>query len=174
VSFSPAEASLARPRPAWLWALPLAILVHNLEEYPRIVDYAGRHGIRVSRREMGFAVAFATLLPLPITVLAAARPADLRRRKLVLALAAGMAANGVSHGLQTLVFRDYSPGTVTGVGVLLPLVFWLFREAGLDGIVPEGELRRAATLGVALMAPTALVLRAAGAALDRTLARRGL
>jgi hypothetical protein len=156
---------------ARLWALPVGVLIHNLEEYPRIVDFAERHGVPMNRRAMGFAVGLATLLPAPFTVWAVTRPHDPRPLQIVLAIAAGMAANGVTHAMQTIVLRDYSPGTLTGIVLLIPLARQLFHQAHRCGILSAQAIRRSAVLGVALMVPTALALRITGAGLSRLVSR---
>jgi hypothetical protein len=155
-----------------LWAIPLSILVHNLEEYPRIVAYARRHGVPIRRRPMGIAVALATVLPLPVTAAAVRRIPSRGWLQLALAIPALMAANGAMHLGQTIALRDYSPGTVTGVAINIPLAIGLYRRAARERWLAPGELRRAALLGAAAMAPLALLLQALGWLLDRVLPGR--
>lgn len=153
-----------------LWAIPPSVLLHNLEEYPRIVDYAHRHGIAINRRQMGIAVLLATLLPLPVTVAATKQPADRRRLQLALAIPALMAFNAGAHLAQTILLRDRSPGTITGVGVNIPLALLLYRRALRDGVLTPDELRKAAIIGASAMAPAALLLQLIGWGVDRVLA----
>ena len=153
-----------------LWSIPLSVLIHNLEEYPRIVAYARRHGVPLNRRQMGIAFALATVLPLPITAAATKRPTT-RRLHLALAIPALMAANAGTHLAQTLVLRDYSPGVITGVGVNVPLACYLYVRTMRERRLTPRELRHAALLGAGLMAPAALVLQIIGWSIDRALPR---
>ncbi|MGF1471287.1 MAG: hypothetical protein ACFB50_06015 [Rubrobacteraceae bacterium] len=68
-----------------LWMVPFATIVHNAEEYPAFVDYANRHGWRVSRPQMFAVVVAVSVLPFP--VVAAATRSPNRSPGLVLGLA---------------------------------------------------------------------------------------
>jgi hypothetical protein len=154
-----------------LWAIPLSVLIHNLEEYPRIVDYAQRHGLAINRRQMGIAVILATLLPVPIVAAANNRPASRRHLQIALAIPALMAVNGGTHLAQTLFLRDYSPGTVTGIMLNVPLAILLYQQAIRAGRLRGREARQAAVAGAGLMAPAALMLQLIGWGIDRALQR---
>ncbi|KAB8145889.1 HXXEE domain-containing protein [Chloroflexia bacterium SDU3-3] len=159
-----------------LWAVPLSILIHNIEEFPQIVPYAQRHGVPIRMRPMGIAVALATLLPLPLTMAAVRRPSNRRLRQAAMASAALMACNAAAHLAQTIALRERSPGAVTGLCVNLPLAVAFYRRAIACGYLAPREARRAALVGVALMAPAALILQLVGHAADwalRTMGRTG-
>jgi hypothetical protein len=154
-----------------LWCIPLSILIHNLEEYPKIVTYAHQHGIAIKRRQMGIAVALATLLPIPITAIATRSPSTPLRLQIVLAIPALMAINAATHLAQTIILKDYSPGTLTGVSINLPLAAYLYQRALCEGILTPREARQAIIAGATLMAPTALLLQLLGWIIDRALPR---
>lgn len=156
-----------------LWAIPLSILIHNIEEFPQIVPYAQRHGVPIRMRPMGIAVALATLLPLPVALAAARRPHDRRLRQAALALPALMACNAAAHLGQTIALRELSPGTVTGLCLNLPLAVAIYLRARACGYLAPREARRAALAGVALMAPAALILQLVGHAADWALRAAG-
>lgn len=160
------QSSLAR-----LWMIPLAILIHNIEEYPRIVTFAQRHGIPIRRRPVGIAVALATVLPFPLVYAAIRHPHNRRYRQAALALSALMAANAGTHLAQTVLLRDYSPGTITGLGLNLPLALWLYRTTAREQALMAHELRQAALLGPGMMGPAALLLQLVGWGIDRLLPR---
>jgi hypothetical protein len=162
----------AAPFARLLWSVPLSVLLHNLEEYPRIVTFAQRHGVPIKRRPMGLAVALATLLPWIITAVAARRPTTSMPLRLTLAMPSLMAVNALIHLAQTILLRDYSPGTVTGVVINLPLAGYLYQWAAREGLLPPRELRRVAMVGTASMVPLALVLQALGWMLDRCIPAR--
>ena len=150
-----------------LWSIPLSVFIHNLEEYPRIVAYAQRHGVPINCRQMGIAVALATILPIPLTYAALQQPTSRVRTQRILAVPALLAVNALTHLLQTIVLRDCSPGTMTGLGVNVPLAVYLYVRAAREGVLTTRELQRAALLGASAMAPAALVLQAIGWLLDR-------
>ena len=152
-----------------LWLIPLSILIHNLEEYPRIVAYARRHGVGIDRRQMGIAVLLATLLPIPVVAAASQQPTNRRRMQLALAIPALMALNAGTHMAQTIALQDYSPGTITGITVNMPLAIWLYREALREGVLTAPELRRAALLGCGMLTPAALILLLLGWLIDHLL-----
>jgi hypothetical protein len=80
-----------------------------------------------------------------------------------------MAANAGTHLAQTIFLRDYSPGTITGITINVPLVVLLYRQAIHEGVLSPREVREAAMIGAGLMAPTALVLQLFGWGIDRAL-----
>ncbi len=55
----------------------------------------------------------------------------------MLALAAQwvMFSNGVFHLVTTILFREYSPGVVTGVALFVPLTAWLAHVALSSGAI---------------------------------------
>ena len=156
----------------FLWTIPLSVLLHNLEEYPRIVTYAQRHGVPIKRRQMGIAVALATLLPFATTATAVLKPSTRVPLQLTLATPSLMAVNALAHLAQTIILRDYSPGTVTGVGLNLPLAVYLYRYAAREKVLTARELRRAGLVRAVSMAPLALILQGMGAIVDRLLPAR--
>ena len=102
----------------WLWwSIPFSALLHNLKEYPRVVAYAQRHGLAIRQWPMGIAVALATFIPFLLTGTMSRWQRVRRLRQLTLALLALMALNGATHLAQTSLLRDYSPGTITCIGL---------------------------------------------------------
>lgn len=164
--------AISQPSRARLWLIPLSILIHNVEEYPRIVAFAQRHGIRIRARPMGIAVALATLLPFPLVRAAIRYPHNRRYQQAALALPALMAVNAGTHLAQTLLLRDYSPGTITGLGIQVPLAVWLYRTTVREQALTAHELRQAALLGAGMMGPAAALLQLVGWGIDRLLPRQ--
>ena len=108
--------------PVWLLVLPVAYLAHLCEEwwggpgFPMWTQVT--LGADVS--EARFLVINATALPL----IAGGTIAAVLSRHLapfVVALSSLFVLNGVVHLLLTLAFATYSPGTITGVVLYLPL-----------------------------------------------------
>lgn len=149
-----------------LWSIPLSILIHNLEEYPRIVTYAQQHGIAINRRQMGIAIALATLLPIPLVIAAIKHPTSRRRLQVALAIPALITVNAGTHLTQTLILHDHSPGTITGLTINVPLAVWLYHQAMREDVLTPHQLRQAVVSGAVPMAPAALVLQLIGWVVD--------
>src|SRR5688572_10678405 len=86
-------------------ALPVLVALHNFEEYLGFVEFARRHGIAVSRRQIQIALGAATLLPLASTILALRSPRQSRMMRWNLALPAIFAVNAAALVGQCLFFR---------------------------------------------------------------------
>jgi hypothetical protein len=127
-----------------IWLLPLVLALHNLEEgifFPQYVPRVlGRlpAGVRnwigpVSLREMGVALALATVIPLGFSLWAAARPDSRTALWLVLAMWATLLLNVAWHVAAALVlFGGYAPGVATAVGLNLPLSVLVLRRAATE------------------------------------------
>jgi uncharacterized protein with HXXEE motif len=127
-----------------IWLLPLVLALHNLEEglfFPRYLPRVlGRlpAGLRdwigpVTLRDMGVALALATLLPLGFCLWAAARPASRTALWLVLAMWATLLLNVAWHVAAALVlFGGYAPGVATAVALNLPLSVLVLRRAAAE------------------------------------------
>ena len=121
-----------------LWLIPVAIAAHNAEEYPKMVEYANRHGWRIwsgpaGRRRWRVAILLATILPFLITAAAVRSPKGSHRMNLALALPAVFAFNALTHLLQTVRHRDYMPGTITGLAINVPLALYIYGRALREG-----------------------------------------
>ena len=110
------------PRPRWFrwWLFPVTDLVHSADElfaggglYTWVTHIGG------SRISMTRFVSATVVGVVSITI--AAWLARKRYDWLLFALAALIVANALSHLAGTLVIRSYSPGTVSGLVLWLPL-----------------------------------------------------
>jgi uncharacterized protein with HXXEE motif len=135
-----------------IWLLPVVVALHNLEEavfFPRYLPRTlGRlpAGVRdwlgpITMDEMAAALALATVIPLVVSLWAAARPASRTALRLVLALWAILLLNAVWHvGVALLLFGGYAPGVITAVALNLPLSVLILRRA-----MAERWLRQSST-----------------------------
>lgn len=146
---------------------PTVLALHNLEEYPRIVDYARWHGIKVDHAQMGYAVIIATLAPVPVVAGALHYGPGSRAWLAALSLPALLAANAASHVMQSLIVRDLSPGTITGVGLSLPYALYVYRRAAREGHLPRRYLRGVIAGGVLAMPLATLLAQLIGRLLAR-------
>ncbi len=112
------------------------------------------------------AIILVTLLPFPVTVAATRSPKGSLRLVLGLALPAALFVNALGHLGQTIFYRDYSPGTATGLGVNVPLAVYLYQRASREGQLSARQLRQAAALGTVLLFPVVLAAQAIGRLVD--------
>jgi hypothetical protein len=80
-----------------------------------------------------------------------------------------MATNAASHAGQTILFRDYSPGTLTGLGLNNSYAIYLYRRAVREGYLWPDQLRTMLFRGALLMAPSAFALQLIGGMIARRL-----
>ena len=124
----------------------------------------------VGVRDVRFALALATAIPIGVSVWAVIAPGARAARWLLLAIWTTLLVNAAWHLAAALVvFRGYAPGVVTGLAVNLPLAVLVLRQAYQDAWLT--------TSGGRALLPAALVLHVAGTVglllLGRALAPRG-
>ena len=129
-----------------LWLIPVAIAVHNAEEYSAMTEYADRHDWRVwagpaGRRRWHIVIILVTIIPFFITAAAVRSPKNSRWFTLTLALPAAFSFNALTHLLQTIRHREYMPGTITGLAINVPLSIYIYRRAIREGYLPDSQLR---------------------------------
>ena len=151
-----------------IWLLPLVLALHNLEEGAFFPQYVPRvlarlpPGVRnwigpVSLREMGVALALATVIPLGFCLWAAARPGSRTGLWLVLAMWATLLLNVAWHVAAALVlFGGYAPGVATALGVNLPLSVLVLRRAATEQWLSRRARRALVPAAVAFHLPGAL------------------
>ena len=154
------------PAGAWLWLFPLAYGLHIAEEhwlrFPAWL--AGLDRPFVSSSQFLFLNAVCWLLMVAAVLLIRARSS---RAWLVVTLAAILGINAGLHLLGSIVTGTYSPGSVTGALLYIPLVVYALRQVlprvdrGLA--VRAGILGLAIHGGVMLLAANLSVLLAPGA-----------
>lgn len=135
----------------WPLLLPGAYLLHLAEEVwggPGFVAWASRHlspGFTASRFLAINALAWPAMLA--ATLVAIRGPGQ---RWIVVSLATVLLLNGALHLGSTLAFGTYSPGTVSGVLVYLPLGAAALRRGAREAA--PGSVGPAVWLGLALHA----------------------
>lgn len=111
---------------------------------------------------------FYSLSHIPLVAAAAyvarhgARPdASARALAASIMVQAALGANGIFHIGSTLLFRQYSPGLITSVGLFVPFTIYFLRRATMDGRIRPGQIVMACAAGVSVA-----VLITASLALD--------
>lgn len=118
-------------------------------------------------REMGAALALATVIPLAFSLWAAACPASRTALWLVLAMWATVLLNAVWHMVAALVlFGGYAPGVITAVALNLPLSVLVLRRAATEQWLGRPALWALVPAAVAFHLPGALGVMLLGRALS--------
>ena len=133
-----------------LWLIPAAILVHNAEEYPKMVSYAKRRCWEISETQWRVALAIMTLAPTLMTAISALAPKESRRSRLALTIPFALSLNALDHLRQTIWYRDYSPGTATGIGINIPVSLYIYRRALREKRLSTGSLALIAGAGLVI------------------------
>ena len=147
----------ATPSPTDLsvWLFPLAYGFHIAEEYAfhfpaYVANLSGRH---ISIPQFLVINAIFWLLMCATVVLVLARPSQ---GWLIVTLAAVLGINAALHIVGSIVTSTYSPGTVTGAFLYVPLVVFALRR--ILPHVSRSVAVRAAALGAAIHAGVILLV----------------
>ncbi len=137
---------------AMFWIATVALLAHVLEEYPRFPAWATRHFGRTSRA--WYVYSHLVLLVAVGLLSTRAQAAGPRSSWAVLVLAVQwiLATNALFHVATTLVFREYSPGVMTGTFLVLPSTAYLYYRVSSLELVTTTQLASAIALGTVLSA----------------------
>jgi hypothetical protein len=149
-----ADRGLTAPRVVLL--LPLAFALHLAEEI-----WGGMGLPAWSASVLGAGISPARFLAInavawplfALAMLLATRHA--RCAWFAVALASLLGLNGALHALATLAFATYSPGTLSGVLLYLPLSAWILRR--MHRRLPRSTFVGAIVAGIALHAGVALL-----------------
>lgn len=129
-----------------------AFAVHCVEEYPRFPEWATRH-FGTTTREF-YLASHAVLVPLVAVVDAHAtrgRPTP-SKAWLATGLAATLISNAAFHAGATVAFREYSPGVVSGLLVLVPVGLADIASSRQTSVLGRRARAMAIVAGVALNA----------------------
>ncbi len=163
--------------PAWLaWAFALAFVLHNAEEALRIEAWARERlspakARRYRTAPFVLAVSLLSSSYLGIVVWAVVSGSGIAAWVVTFACAA-IVANAVVHLVASLASRRVVPGSVTAVGLILPLGAYAARLALDSAVVSGRELLLVLLAGAVLQVPAAFVAIAAGNGLAAIPARR--
>lgn len=129
------------------WLPVLAFLVHIAEEYPRFPEWATRHFGATSRAWYVY-----SHIPLVLLVIVVGAHADDAQARSLWPLVATaiqwvLATNAVFHIVTTLLFREYSPGVVTGTVLFLPATVYVFWRTLQGALLTPFQLMLAIALG---------------------------
>ena len=134
------------------WIPTVMLLAHVAEEFPRFPAWATRHFGTTSRA--WYVYSHIALIALSVTVSAQAQVLAPRTAWPILALALqwGLAINSLFHITTSVLFREYSPGVVTGTVLCLAATAYLFHHALVVDLLTISQVVSAVALGTVFSA----------------------
>jgi hypothetical protein len=155
----------------FLWLLPLAWTVHDIEEIytierwvdanrEQLNDLADRsvvggfvlQSLPETTRQFTIAVLTVGVLFVGVTLAASFGPLP-EGILLYTVLLGGFFLHGVIHIGQTVLFRKYTPGLVSAMFVVLPVSGFLYERLLATGLIDSSFLLGTALVGVVLFVP---------------------
>lgn len=157
-----------------IWAFPLIFFLHDLEEILTMERFSRRYRDRfpkwmrplatITTAQFTIAVAIFFVLTLLAAFLATRHPADFTFFSLLLAI---FLIHVITHVVQPLIFRAYTPGVITAILLVLPYSLYGFHRLFLAGLVSTGSFMISLLIGAVLLAPAILLVRQLGKLLHR-------
>jgi hypothetical protein len=158
----------------WIWAAPVVFLIHDGEEMATIVPWLQAHRAQLPAlvqpltavTTQQFTLAVGVLF---VGVLLAATHGAMRARRGLrsipfLLIAGALVGNGVTHLMQAVYFREYTPGLATAVLLVLPYGLFLGRALQSSGLIKRNTWLRVIALGAIIQIPIVVALLFAVAA----------
>lgn len=133
--------------------IPFAVfLVHMVEELPRFPAWATRHFGATSTA--WYVYSHIALVVIGATVCAAAQSGQPQSWAVVsaAALMLTLAVNACFHVVTTVLFREYSPGVVTGVLLFFPATAVLLRYVLREALLTPAQVLVSFAIGAAVQA----------------------
>lgn len=139
-----------RSRTWFYWLVPATFLAHVLEELPRFPRWATRHFGTTTTQF--YLASHAVLVPALVGASArgARRPTDSRAAFRATMVSAGLGVNAIFHIATSALFRDYSPGVVTGAVGMLPAATYRLYRTKREGILNDEQIVAAVLAGTAI------------------------
>lgn len=151
-----------------LWLLVLAFVLHELEEW-NITAWEYRNFVEIPAevtKENGRAWLLFICAVAPVWCGAATLFGDPRLAAFVFLPAVGLAlANALQHVFWSMLFRQYAPGVISAVSLLLPLGIYALTRATLEGLAPLWYVLGIGVLIAAIVGHTMLSRRRMTAAI---------
>jgi hypothetical protein len=134
-----------------LYALPsVQFLLHVAEEFPRFPAWATRHFGVTTRAYYVYSHIPLIVAIVAISVGAVYAPAGSFWIFLSAVAQVILFTNGVFHLATTVLFREYSPGVVTGTVLFFPATYMFMQRTIADALLTPTSLVAAAVLGAIL------------------------
>lgn len=150
-----------------IWAVPAAVLIHNIEEAMTMPRYAPTvlalvpESIRPSIPSLDYmyvALVVVTAIPIGLALVARRGASIIWATYGMLLVAAVMLVNVVWHLSAATLLRGYAPGVVTAVAINLPVMATVLRWARREDWLSRGALSMYIAVGVILHGAALLFL----------------
>jgi hypothetical protein len=134
-----------------LYWLPLTVFVaHIAEEYPRFPAWATRHFGATSKAWYVYSHVMLVVVALAVCEWAEGAPSQTWGPILATAFMVTLAVNGLFHVATTFLFREYSPGVITGTLLFFPATGYLLYETLRLERLTGAQIGTAVAIGVAV------------------------
>ena len=131
-----------------MYWLPLVVFIpHMLEEYPRFPAWATKHFGATSKAWYVYSHIVLVAVALPICWWAESSAPQSLGRVFGTALMITLALNGVFHVVTTFLFREYSPGVVTGTLLFFPATGYVLVQTVQESLLMTWQLGTAVLIG---------------------------
>ena len=128
--------------------LPLIVLIpHIIEEYPRFSAWATRHFGATSRAWYVYSHIVLVAIAVPVCLWAGNASSQGWWRILGTALMITLAMNGVFHVVTTFMFREYSPGVLTGTLLFFPATGYMLLLTVRESLLLTPQIGAAVVIG---------------------------
>lgn len=128
--------------------LPLIVFIpHMVEEYPRFPAWATRHFGATSRAWYVYSHIFLVAIAVPVCLWAGNASSQGWGRIVGTALMITLAMNGVFHVVTTLIFREYSPGVLTGTLLFFPATGYMLLLTVRESLLTTPQIGEAVVIG---------------------------
>jgi hypothetical protein len=154
----------------WIWAAPAVFLTHDAEEIATIAPFLRAHRSQLPAIVEPIADVTTSQLTTPVLILflgilAATAHGAWRTRhgkiSLFFLIVAGMlVGNAITHLAQAIYFRDYTPGLITALLIVLPYGIGLGNKLESDKLARRRTWVSVIALGVILQIPVVALLLA--------------
>ena len=139
-----------RGRTWFYWLVPATFLAHVVEELPCFPQWATKHFGTTTTQF--YLASHAVLVPALVGASArgARRPSDSRAAFRATTVSAGLGVNAIFHIATTALFREYSPGVVTGAIGMLPAAAYTLYRTKRSRILNDQQIVGAVLAGTAI------------------------
>ena len=129
--------------------LPLIVFIpHMIEEYPRFPAWATRHFGATSRAWYVYSHIVLVAIAVPVCLWAGNASSQGWGRIVGTALMITLAMNGVFHVVTTFIFREYSPGVLTGTLLFFPATGYMLLLTVRESLLMTPQIGAAVVIGI--------------------------
>ena len=123
---------------AFIWLLPIFLFLHEMEEWNILLWYE-RNYINLPRKtnaSIRTFLIFISIFGFGWIFLATRFESQSTRAVLIGLFAAIILLNAIQHIFWAFLFRQYAPGVISSVVLLIPIIFAIFLQVVAEDILP--------------------------------------